>query len=50
MTLVEKYKKEHYIDETLDCLFDYDSYSEYQKLVRELDDYICFLEELLREK
>ena len=49
MTLAEKYKEEHNILQVIKDLDNFDSYSEYQRLLSELVDYIYFLEELLGE-
>ena len=50
MTIVEKYKKEHKIDKILDDLWDFDSYSYYQGLLKEMIDFIELLEELLNKQ
>jgi hypothetical protein len=47
--VIDKYKNNHDINIIISDLKNFDSYSDYQFLIRELIDYIDFLEKLLEE-
>jgi len=47
--VMNKYKNNHNINTIISDLKNFDSYSDYQFLIRELIDYIDFLEKLLEE-
>ena len=49
MTIAEKYREEHNINDVITDLANFDYYSEYQNMLGELINYIELLEELLGE-
>jgi hypothetical protein len=47
--IIDEYKNNHDIDTVISDLKNFDSYSDYQFLLKEIVDYIDFMEELLKE-